>query len=252
MIIPESPPSSHTLLEAEQPEPPLPAKAPVRRWAWFSLHSSHVVAVCLLGVVFLYYDTLQPFTHNEIWSHVRYGEWIVNEGALPTQELFSRFADPEYTYTNFYWLSQVIFYLVYHTGELLHGGSDVQQMAAGVQMLRTFFALLMVLKVGLVMLALWRSARSLPLAIVGGLLVFVWMLPLNRGIKPQAFGEVFFAFLLWWMSAPRLSRWSVLILPQLFIVWVNCHPSFIAGLGFLTLFWLGRMIEFAWRCPELC
>ncbi len=221
---------------------------PTRR-AHFSLQSSQIVAIGLLALVFYYFSTVVPLAQNEIWAHLKYGEWIVAHGALPEQELFSPFADPEATYGNMNWVSQVTFYLVYHSGEILAGGEELQRTAGGVQMLRTFHALLMVLKVGLVMLALRRSVRSLPLAVVGAVLLVVWTLFASEIAKPQLIGEVLFAFLLWWLSAGRLWRWTWLVLGLLFAVWVNCHPSFLAGLSFLGVFWLGRLVEYVRSRP---
>src|SRR5262249_39358385 len=130
---------------------------------------------------------------------------------------------------------------------LLAGGDELRQTAGGVEMLRSLHGLLVTLKVALVMLAIRRSTNSMPLAIAGALLlVFMTMGP-SRIQRPQVFGEVLFALLVWWISGKRLPRLTWLVVPLVFAVWVNCHGSFVVGLVLLGCFWAGRLAELVWN-----
>ncbi len=102
--------------------------------AWLYLRTSHILFAGMLVFVFLFYGVFTPLGHTDIWGHLKYGEWIVNQRALPEKELFSAFSDQEQPYWNFQWLSQTLFYLAYHAGELLVKGDELRQAAGGVEM----------------------------------------------------------------------------------------------------------------------
>jgi hypothetical protein len=207
---------------------------------------SHIGAVAFLAFVFLFFGVLTPLAHTDIWGHLKYGEWIVKHHSLPDRELFSDFSDPEQPYWNFQWLSQATLYLVYHAGELLAGGDELRQTAGGVEMLRSFHGLLIVVKIAFLMLAMRRLTKSLPLAIAGAVLVFLLTMAPSRILRPQVYSEVLFAILIWWMSGVRLSRFTWLALPVLLVAWANCHGSFAIGYLFLGLFCFGRVMETWW------
>src|SRR5205814_1709295 len=57
--------------------------------------------------------------------------------------------------------------------------------------------------------------------------------------------ELFLAWLLFVLGGPVLSRRALLALPVLFLLWVNCHGSFLIGLVVLSAFLAGRVTEAA-------
>ena len=219
---------------------------PNSRLAPFYLRASHLIAIAFLAVVFFFFGVATQLAHTDVWGHLKYGAWIVQHRALPEHELFSPFSDPTQMYWNFQWLSQVVFYLCYHAGDLLAGGDELHRTAGGVEMLRTLHGLLITLKVAFLLLAMRSSTRSLPLAITGAAMYIVLGQGFNRIERPQVFGEVFFALLLWLVSGLGLPRWSILSIPLLFIVWANCHGSFLVGFVMLGAVCVGRIIEAAW------
>ncbi|HZZ79961.1 MAG TPA: hypothetical protein VFE62_15690 [Gemmataceae bacterium] len=253
-------PQHPDLSEAAKPaDSPPPADAPVTVGAGINftdpnsplafayLRASHLVAISFLALVFLYFGVFTPLAHSDIWGHMKYGEWIVANHALPEYEPFCEFADRSQPVGQFQWLSQVIFYLAFHAGAVLAGGDDLRQTAGGVEMLRTLYGVLVILKIGLVMAAIRRSTRSMPLAIVGAVFFFLLTMGNIRVQRPQIFGEIFFAFLVWWVSAPRLSALTGLVVPLVLAVWANCHGSFVVGMMFVGLFWSGRVVELLWK-----
>jgi len=219
--------------------------------AWLYLRTSHILFAGMLVFVFLFYGVFTPLGHTDIWGHLKYGEWIVNQRALPEKELFSAFSDQEQPYWNFQWLSQTLFYLAYHAGELLVQGDELRQAAGGVEMLRSLHGLLMALKFAFLTLAVWRSTRSLPIALSASTLLLAMTLAPGRIQRPQVFAEVFFAILIWWASGPQLSRITWLVVPLLFVVWANCHGSFVIGYLFLGLVCSGRVIESWWSQSQV-
>jgi hypothetical protein len=119
--------------------------------------------------------------------------------------------------------------------------------AGGVEMLRTLHGVLITLKVAFLLLAIRCSTRSLPLAITGAAMYIVLGQGFNRIERPQVFGEVFFALLLWLLSGAQVARWTVLGIPLLFVAWANCHGSFLVGFVLLGSVCVGRVVESAWR-----
>src|SRR6516225_1259578 len=84
---------------------------PNSRLAPFYLRTSQVVALALLTFIFVAYTYL-PVYHTDVWGHLRFGEYIVENAALPTHEMFSGdFADQSAPYINFQWLAQAGAYL---------------------------------------------------------------------------------------------------------------------------------------------
>jgi hypothetical protein len=242
-------PEPHPVIPNSSADEPLQIGAgfnfsdPAGPLAFLYLRASHVLALAFLGLVFFFFAAAVPLAHTDIWAHLKYGQWIVAHHGVPEHGLFSPFADPEGPLENFQWLSQILFYLTYQAGAALAGGNELREIAGGVEMLRTLHGLLVVMKVGFVLLAIRRSTGSLPIATAGAALLVLLTVAASQVERPQVFGEVCFALLLWWLSGERLSRWTWLALPLLFTLWANCHESFVVGLLFLGLFWAGRIIE---------
>jgi hypothetical protein len=208
----------------------------------YYLQAGHVFAVVLLGAVFLFFTSL-PLWHTDIWGHLDFGRWILQHRCLPDREPFCQFSDPQPESLHSCWLSQAVWYGLYHCGELLAGGDAVRQMEGGVEMLRVMHALLAVLRCGLFLAAFRRLTGSMPLACAGvGLLLL-----LSPGhfsvLRPQMFGEVIFAGLVLALSRPVLSVPALLALPALMALWANLHGSFLIGLALMGACLAGRGIE---------
>ena len=145
----------------------------------------------------------------------------------------------------FYGLSQLAFYYAYSAGAALAGGDDVRRLAGGVAALRLEFTLLVLLRFAMLLAAYRRRCDSTPLATALMATAFVLSLTSVGVMRPQLFGEFFFACLLFALSRPVLSWRAALTLPLLFVLWVNCHGSYLIGQVFLTVCLIGRGIEAA-------
>jgi len=217
----------------------------------YYLQASHVLATLLIVAIFLFFNLMTPLWHSDIWGHLKTGEWILANRQLPQRELFSPFSDPTLPASNFQWLSQVTFAGAFYVGEWLAGGSTLERMAGGIDMLRFVHALCEAAKALFLLLAYRRFCGSLPWASVGVLLVFVFSLAPSAVQRPQVFGEVLFAAVLWSMarplrgdrrSAPLSWRRSLFLLGT-FVLWANIHGSFLVGIALVGVFWLGQSIE---------
>src|SRR5713226_5498997 len=97
----------------------------------YKLTSVHVAVAALLAFVFVVLSN-SPVWHNDVWGHLRFGEYIVREHRLPEHEMFSGdYADQKRPYFNLQWLAQAGSYLVYETGARLVGGDTDRQLAGG-------------------------------------------------------------------------------------------------------------------------
>jgi hypothetical protein len=208
----------------------------------YYLRASHLVAVALLAVVFVFV-TYVPLWHTDVWGHLKFGQWIVENGCLPKEEPFCPHATYRAECIDYCWLSQSGFYLIYHAGEWLAGGKGLLRMEGGVALLRTTHALLLVLRCVLLLLAFRRLTRSLPLACLG--VVFVLLIGIGHVaiLRPQVVGEVLLAGLLFLLSRPVLSRTALVAVPLLMVVWANAHGSYSAGLLLLGGCLAGRAIS---------
>jgi hypothetical protein len=199
------------------------------------LRASHVVAVVVLAGVFVLSSHF-PVWYTDVWGHLRFGEAIVRTGELPRREPFSGpFTDPEAPYVNYYWLAQAGAYLAFELGRQLAAPDFDHHLGGGVALLATSHALILTLRFLVLLGAFHRLTGSLPLALLGVGLAFVLGLYHLSILRPQVLGEVAFACLLLALSRPVLSRRALVLVPLVFVIWANCHGSFLVGLALLGL-----------------
>jgi len=122
-------------IQSDAETAPLTGDERQRHFGW-RLRTSDIVVMGLLGFTFLMID-LHPMYHSDVWGHLKFGKWILSHGRLPDREPFTPFADQRTAYVNFQWLSQSLFYLLYHAGEIVAGGDEIRRTEGGVEWLPT-------------------------------------------------------------------------------------------------------------------
>jgi tetratricopeptide (TPR) repeat protein len=170
--------------------------------------------VCLAGLIVSL--TLFPMAENDIWFHLKAGEWILAHKAVPRVEEFSYTAAGR-EYIVHEWLSAVFFALVHNVG--------------GVPLLILSRILFLGL-LGFILLKTMRDcAVSWPIATaVTGFVVFT--LGFRAITRPHIIGWVFMALLIYLFLRARLELSSLrllILVPLLEVLWVNCHGSFLLG-----------------------
>jgi hypothetical protein len=208
----------------------------------YYLRLSGVAAFGLVALVFIFADSI-PLWHTDVWGHTKFGEWIWTHGRLPEHEPFCLWSDRQAPFVELFTLSQLAFYGLYEAGARLAGGDDLRQMAGGVEMLRLGFALLVTARFGLLLLTYRRLSGSTATACGALFLLLLLSLPTMGVLRPQLFGELLFALLLFGLSRPLVSWRFVAASPIVFLLWANLHGSFLVGLGLLAIFLTGRIIE---------
>ncbi len=69
-------------------------------------------ALIFLIVSSLFYFFSYPEVDNDLWGHLFFGREILQNGALPSQNLYS-YTAPNHTWINHEWLAEVIFYGIF-------------------------------------------------------------------------------------------------------------------------------------------
>jgi hypothetical protein len=201
---------------------------------------SYLLLTVLFGVVFLYYSYI-PLFHSDIWGHVIYGEWILENGQLPNVDPYLKLADGV-PVTCTAWLGQVIFGAAFRAD-----GAEAVSVIFGVANLATWLILTV---------ACYLRSRSLWSAVAAAF--FCWIASWSRHavVRPEIFGSLCFAALLLVVTlrAQSSSETSKLAstgrnvlfnfgVGLIFALWANLHGSFIVGFGILGCQLLGRAID---------
>jgi hypothetical protein len=152
--------------------------------------------------------------------HIRNGERIIDTRSVPHADPFS-FGTGERAWYSWEWLSDVLFAALFRRG--------------GLKAVAIFCGIAIAASVSVVFRhMLWRSvgvSLALPLALVAAGASSIHYLA-----RPHVIGLFLFAVVAWVIDQDRRSpvrlAWS---LPFVFLLWVNCHGSFLAGLAMLGL-----------------
>jgi hypothetical protein len=218
---------------------------PNSRLAPLYLRTSGVVAAAALAAVFLLMTYVRVW-HTDVWAHLRFGEYMVQQRQLPTREMWSGdFADQDALYVNYQWVAQAGAYLLFDLGQRLALPDPDHQLGGGALLLSTAHALIVTLRLLLLLFAFRRLTGSLPFALVGVFLALGLSLSHLRVLRPQILGELAVAALLLPLSRPLLSRRALFLVPLVFVLWANCHGSFLIGFLLVGLFLAGRVLEVA-------
>jgi hypothetical protein len=201
-----------------------------------------LAAVFLLSL-FLVLNHL-PLWHTDIWAHLRFGEWINSNGHLPDREPFSAWSETK-PYVPMAWLSQVLLAWVYDWGSAFSipsvGGEGVRP--GGVDALRFLAAALVAARFLLLYFAYRRYTQSASLALIG--IIFCLSLSFTHidVLRPQVFGELCLAAMLFATCKPLPSRLASWLVPLLLAIWANLHGSFLNGLLVLLGVMAGRFFQ---------
>jgi hypothetical protein len=166
-------------------------------------------------------QALSPVKDLDIWWHLRTGEWIVANLAVPYQDYFSTYGNGK-PWIAYSWLFEVCVYAV-HTRFGLTG--------------LVYFTVVMAILITFVVHQLVRLAR-LPLVMEVALsgLALTAMSPLMSP-RPWLFTILFFSIELILISRAREEGKDQLLrfMPLIFIFWANLHIQFVYGLIVLGL-----------------
>jgi len=148
--------------------------------------------------------------------HLATGRWVVQHRQVPRTDVLSfTSVGQQWTYPP---LGEVIFYLLYRV--------------FGYAGLSWFCALACVAVVAYLIRNGDLASTLLAMLAIGSIAT-------RTGARPDLFSTLFFALVLGELWAfHRGMRARIWLLPVLMVLWVNCHPGFIAGLGAMAVYLL--------------
>lgn len=186
------------------------------------------VALALLLAAVAFTSWFTPLEDRDFFWHLKTGEWIWQNGTLPSADPFTYTTPADltvmqrFTLTS-YWVSQVTYHLV--TQGLGLGG----------------VLLLNLLVVGALLLAVYRGREGDDLVFLGLMVLFLCLLRLFPMERPQAFSFALFAALLAAVArlrgAPagrRFLVWTAAV-ACLMLLWANVHGAYLLGQAVLAL-----------------
>jgi hypothetical protein len=166
--------------------------------------------------------------------HIRNGEQIIDTRSVPHSDAFA-FGSAGHPWFSWEWMSDVLFAALFRKG--------------GLKAVSVFCGIVIAASVSVLFRHMvWRSVGiciALPLALLA-----VGASSVHYLARPHVIGLLFFALAAWAIDGERANPgrriWG---LPFLFLFWVNCHGSFLAGLAMLGLWFAESLIHF-WMKKE--
>ena len=168
-----------------------------------------------------------PLPAVDLAYHLRAGELILSTGAIPTTDTFT-FTVAGMTWLDQQWLAQVAFALVHRAG--------------GWELLAVLRAALVAATFGFVLAAAMARGASARTASLLALAAFVLAAP-TLALRPQLFGILLFAILLWLVADRRRHPRRLWLAPVLVVLWANVHGSVVLAPVLLGSAWLEDVVE---------
>ncbi len=207
------------------------------------------LAVCVWFAVFFVYLNYIPLFHSDIWCHVNYGSWMLDNGKLPSEDPFLPLASGVRV-VNTAWLSQLIF-----------AGAE---RIGGPQAIANVFAITVLASFALYTRAFYLISGRKSLAMLGMFLVLAMGWTRHAIVRPEIFGGLLTATLFWLLlrvdpwrsrtaafadddSKATFPRYFWIVLPLLFALWANLHGSFAVGLMVIACHAIGVTSVSAWQ-----
>ena len=199
--------TSHRL-KTKEPESDLTSQMAPSTRRLMDLLSFLVIAFALLMAV-------EKVHNNDIWWHLKTGQWILETGKIPVTDPFT-FTTPEAAWTPHYWLSDVLFAVVFRVSGL--GG------------LILFKAFVIAAAFFIIYRLMIRQGVNLLVA-VAVVMLAVFIGHFRFLLRPHVFMFLLSAAFFRVLSLEGGQRnLKLLWLLPLMLLWVNLHGSFFLGL----------------------
>jgi hypothetical protein len=197
----------------------------LRLTEWLSAKTLLIGGV-LLAILMLFMEGIQD---PDFWWHLRVGRWIVDNGKLPSRDLFT-YTVPDHVWTDHEYLTEVLMWLTYS--------------GAGTVGLAIAFGLITWAGFWLI----YRQVRRQPFVIVGlGLALGalagwpIW------GPRAQMITFALSCLELYWLQGYLSGRSRALtFFPLVMAVWANLHGGWVIGFAWLGVALVSELVMWAW------
>jgi len=213
---------------SHSPSEALPTK---QSWqsAYARLFSFPLMCMFLLGAVVFGFSVKQ-FSEPDMWWHLRYARDLLQFHTFSSVDTYSFTAAGSYR-PNFEWLSEIPFFLAFQLAGL-HG------------ILALYFGVLVLIYAGVYYLSGGAAANCKNATIAT--LIGIFLGVVSIGPRTLLFGWLCMVALLVVLDRFRRSGTGLWMLPPLFALWVNLHPSWAFGLAVLALTIASGLVEGEW------
>ncbi len=169
----------------------------------------------------------------DLWWHLRTGQWILETGRIPHVDPFS-FTRAGHAWVSHEWLSEVIFYEIWsHLG---FGGLIIFS-----AVITTAGFLLLYFRCGCI--PYWAAAATSLGALASAP---AW------GVRPQMFTFALVSLLLWLLERGEHRPWILLVIPPMFLLWLNLHAGLALGPVLMVAYAVGLLVEVALGTSPWC
>lgn len=165
----------------------------------------------------------------DFWWHLRIGRWMVENGRLPSTDIFT-FTVPSHIWTDHEYLTEILMWLVYS--------------AMGVVGISIAFGLLTWAGFWI----MYRQVRRQPWVIVGvGLAIAAVAGSPIWGPRAQMITFFFTCLELYWLQGYLSGRSRALnVFPLLMVLWANLHGGWVIGFVWLGVALVAELLGWAW------
>ncbi|MFZ2949674.1 MAG: hypothetical protein WA003_09345 [Desulfuromonadaceae bacterium] len=190
--------------------------------------------VVIVFFIALFFTLTVPVSDPDFWWHLASGKWMWLNGAIIQGDPFiidSQFKTPsisEIFILKQYWLSQIVFYLIYQ----FSGFKGIVLLTATVHAMMFFFVYKLIIDEGV--------TRLVAIFLLG----ISWMVIVHEfnyiGSKPQMWSSLFSVVIVYILENMKKGRrWASVVLPPLMLVWANLHGGFIFGNVIIVIYCAG-------------
>ncbi len=195
------------------------------------LNLRSVLALALGALILL--AVPQTTTDPDIWWHLRNAQLMLQHHAFVRHDAFS-FSVPGVPWIDHEWLSELPFYFAWR----LLGFTGVY--LAGVALVLLIFG---------IVLALCQQVSRSTVAATAATTVAAILSIVSFGPRTLLFGWLLFCVQMVILQRVRQGRdHAALVLPPLYLLWVNLHGSWLIGLAVLLLTVLAGQLNFRHEC----
>lgn len=172
---------------------------------------------------------IAPVQDPDFWWHLRIGRWMVDNGRLPSTDIFT-FTVPNHVWTDHEYLTEILIWLVYN--------------ASGLVGVSIAFGLLTWAGFGI----LYRQVRRQPFVIAGvGLALGAIAGSPIWGPRAQMITFVLTCLELYWLQGYLSGRSRAInFFPLVMVLWANLHGGWVIGFAWLGVALAAELIGWAW------
>jgi len=166
----------------------------------------------------------------DFWWHIRIGRWMVENGRLPSTDIFT-YTVPNHVWTDHEYLTEILMWLIY---------SSTGAIGIGI-----FFGLITYAGFYL----MYRQVRREPFVMVGvGLALGAVAGAPIWGPRAQMITFALTCLELYWLQGYLSGRSRALqLIPLLMALWANLHGGWVIGFVWLGVAFMAELIGWAWN-----